>query len=103
MNYQGADVTGITPEQWVDFQALTGDSVDNIGGALGIGPAVSVPLIKKFGTLDAVIEAAANGTCGLSELKTAAILNFARDHAAVTMQLVKMRTDLVVPFTTRLV
>jgi DNA polymerase-1 len=45
-------VWGITPKQVVDFQALVGDSVDNIPGAPGIGPKTATELLAKYGTLD---------------------------------------------------
>ena len=39
--------------------ALRGDSVDNIPGAPGIGDKGSVELIKEFGTVEAVLDRAA--------------------------------------------
>lgn len=43
---------GITPEQVVDFQALVGDSVDNVKGVPGIGEKTAATLLQQFGTLD---------------------------------------------------
>jgi DNA polymerase-1 len=46
---------GITPEQVIDFQALVGDSVDNVPGVPGIGEKTASALLKEFGTLDAIL------------------------------------------------
>lgn len=52
---------GVRPDQVVDFQALTGDSVDNVPGVPLIGPKAAQTLLEEFGTLDAVLDAAAEG------------------------------------------
>jgi DNA polymerase-1 len=46
---------GVRPEQVVDFQALVGDSVDNIPGVPLIGPKVARELLGQYGTLDEVL------------------------------------------------
>ncbi len=50
---------GVTPEQVADLLALMGDSVDNIPGAPGIGEKGAKDLIERFGSLDALLERAA--------------------------------------------
>ncbi|MGQ0794127.1 MAG: DNA polymerase I [Deltaproteobacteria bacterium] len=45
---------GVLPERVVDVLALSGDSVDNIPGARGIGDKTASGLIKKFGSLDSL-------------------------------------------------
>ncbi len=47
---------GIGPEQVVDFQALVGDSVDNVPGVPLIGPKFAWQLLEKYTTLDAVLD-----------------------------------------------
>jgi DNA polymerase I len=47
---------GIKPEQVVDFQALVGDSVDNIPGVPLIGPKVAGEWLGKYGTLDNLLD-----------------------------------------------
>jgi DNA polymerase-1 len=54
-----AEVLGVPPEKVVDVMALRGDTVDNIPGAPGIGDKGSVDLIREFGTVEAVLERAA--------------------------------------------
>ena len=47
---------GISPEQVVDFQALVGDSVDNVPGVPLIGPKFAGNCWNKYGTLEAVLD-----------------------------------------------
>ena len=50
---------GVRPDQVADLLALKGDAVDNIPGAPGIGDKGAKDLIERFGSLDAVLERAA--------------------------------------------
>ncbi len=45
---------GMTPEQFIDYKALKGDSSDNVPGVAGIGDKTAKDLIKQFGTLEGV-------------------------------------------------
>ena len=47
---------GIRPDQVVDFQALVGDSVDNVPGVQQIGPKTATALLAEFGDLEGVLE-----------------------------------------------
>jgi len=49
---QVKEYLGISPEQIVDYKALTGDSSDNYPGVPGIGPKTAVELLKEFGNLE---------------------------------------------------
>jgi len=53
------ETLGVPPEKVVDVMALRGDAVDNIPGAPGIGDKGSVDLILEFGTVEAVLDRAA--------------------------------------------
>jgi len=53
------EVLGVPPEKVVDVMALRGDNIDNIPGAPGIGDKGSVDLIVEFGSLEAVLDRAA--------------------------------------------
>ena len=46
--------TGLEPEQWPDYQALVGDSSDNIPGVPGIGPKTAGAIMKKFPNLESI-------------------------------------------------
>jgi DNA polymerase-1 len=50
---------GIGPDQVVDFQALVGDKVDNVPGVQGIGAKTAQALLETYGTLDNLLEHAA--------------------------------------------
>ncbi len=50
---------GVGPDQVADLLALKGDAVDNIPGAPGIGDKGARDLIERFGSLNAVLERAA--------------------------------------------
>ncbi len=53
------ETLGVPPEKVVDVMALRGDTVDNIPGAPGIGDKGSVELIMEFGSVEAVLDRAA--------------------------------------------
>jgi DNA polymerase-1 len=46
---------GVRPDQVVDFQALVGDSVDNVPGVPGVGPKTASKWLQAYGTLDNII------------------------------------------------
>lgn len=47
---------GVSPAQFIDFLAITGDTSDNIPGVAGIGPKGAQKLIEQFGTLEGIYE-----------------------------------------------
>ena len=53
------ETLGVPPEKVIDVMALRGDAVDNIPGAPGIGDKGSVELIQEFGSVEAVLDRAA--------------------------------------------
>lgn len=46
---------GVEPEQVADFIALRGDPSDKLPGAKGVGPKGAANLLRKYGTLEAVL------------------------------------------------
>ena len=50
------NILGFSLKYFTDFQALTGDSVDNIPGAPGIGKVTATFLIKKYKTIDEIFK-----------------------------------------------
>ena len=48
---------GITPLQYIEKKAFTGDASDGYPGVKGIGPKTALLLIKKYGSVEGVIEA----------------------------------------------
>ena len=49
---------GVSPSQIVDYLSLVGDVSDNVPGAPGIGPVGAAKLLRRFGSLDDVLQAA---------------------------------------------
>lgn len=77
---------GVRPDQVVDFQALVGDSVDNIPGVPLVGPKVAREWLEKFGSLDALLEGAPTLPAG----KRKDNLLASREQALVSRQLVRL-------------
>lgn len=50
---------GVKPLQVIDLLALKGDTIDNIPGAPGIGDKGAVDLLKRFGSVEAAMDRAA--------------------------------------------
>lgn len=76
---------GIGPDQVVDFQALVGDKVDNVPGVPGIGLKTAQQLLEVYGTLDNLLEHAAEvpGAKGKKLIES-------RDIALLSRQLVRL-------------
>ncbi len=83
---------GVTPEQVVDFQALVGDSVDNVPGVPLIGPKLARQLLQQYGTLEAVLEHA-NEVPGAKRKEN--LLKF-RDQALLSRELVRLKANVPV-------
>jgi 5'-3' exonuclease len=47
---------GVWPHQMADFQALTGDAIDNVKGIPGVGPKTAAQLLTHFGSLDELLK-----------------------------------------------
>ena len=81
---------GIHPRQFIDYQALIGDSSDNVPGVPGIGPKTAVKLLAQFKSLDGIYE-------HIDEVKPERIKNLLvkhRDDAYRSRELVTLRDDI---------
>ncbi len=87
------DDWGIAPEQVVDFQALVGDSTDNVPGVPLVGPKAARDLLAQFGTLDVVLDRAAE----VKQKKRRENLLAFRDQALLSRDLVRLDTNVPVP------
>lgn len=56
---------GITPAQFIDMKAFTGDSSDGYAGVKGIGPKTALKLIQQYGSVDGVLAAREELTAGV--------------------------------------
>ena len=97
---QHTEATGLRPDQWAEFQTIMGDNTDGVKGAPGIGEKGAGDLIKEFGTLDAVLEAARKEDERIKPKKRESLLQLA-ECVDVMCQLVTLRTDIQVPEGTR--
>ena len=84
---------GIAPEQVVDYQALVGDRTDDVPGVPLIGPKSARELLEQFGTLDSLLERAAE----LKPSKRRDNLIAHRQQALVSRQLVRLDSHVPCP------
>jgi DNA polymerase-1 len=86
---------GITPEQFVDYLAIVGDSSDNIPGVKGLGPKGAETLLKEYVTLD-------NVYANLDKLpdKVREKLVNSRESAYLSRDLAQMVLDAPIPIPT---
>ena len=85
---------GIRPDQVVDFQALVGDSVDNVPGVALIGPKIAAELLRKYETLEGVLDHAWE----VSGDKRRENLLQGREIALLSRRLVRLVDDLPLDF-----
>jgi DNA polymerase-1 len=79
----------VTPEQFVDFLALTGDKSDNIPGVEKCGPKTAARWLNDYGSLDGIMAQA--GTIGG---KIGENLRAALEQLPLSRQLATIRRDL---------
>ncbi|MDC0195058.1 DNA polymerase I [Alphaproteobacteria bacterium] len=84
---------GVSPNKVVQIQALTGDKVDNIPGAPGIGPKTALELIKEYGDIEKLIE---NADRIKQEKRKNVIKDSAKD-IRVSLQLVTLDKEINLP------
>jgi DNA polymerase I len=86
------ELFGVTPEQIPDLLGLWGDSSDNIPGAPGIGEKTARDLIRKFGSIENLLER----TDEVSNAKQRASLVENRQQILLSKQLVTIDTHVPV-------
>jgi DNA polymerase-1 len=85
---------GVPPSKLLDLRALVGDSSDNIPGVKGIGEKGAAQLLAEFGSLDALLERAAE----VKQKRAREALLAGREQALLSRELSRLRTDLPVSF-----
>jgi DNA polymerase I len=83
---------GVAPEQVVDVLSLMGDSIDNVKGVPGIGEKGARDLIASYGTLDALLERAAE----IPQKKYREALLAHAEGARSSRELLRIHTDVPV-------
>jgi DNA polymerase-1 len=84
---------GVPPAQVVDVLALMGDAIDNVKGVPGIGEKGARELIASFGSLDGLLEHAAD----VPQKRYREALAANADAARGARELLRIRTDVPVP------
>ena len=79
---------GIGPELMTDFRGMVGDPSDNLPGVPGVGEKGASQLLQKYGSLDAILDHAAEQTPKRREALTEHA-----DDARKTRDLALIRTD----------
>jgi len=85
---------GISADQFPDFLALMGDSIDNIPGVPGIGEKTARDLLQRYGAVEAVLERAAEAP----RPKVREALQRYAEQARLSKRLATIRTDLPIPW-----
>jgi DNA polymerase-1 len=84
------ELFGVAPERIPDLLALWGDTSDNVPGAPGIGEKTARDLIQKFGSVEALLDRAAE----VQNAKQRASLTDNRQQVLLSKQLVTIDTNL---------
>ena len=83
------ELMGVPPEKVVDVMALMGDSIDNIPGAKGIGEKGAREIIRRFGSAEAALDAAAK----VENKRYREALQNGREQVMLSKQLAQIATD----------
>lgn len=86
----------VLPEQYADYAILRGDTSDGLPGVTGIGEKTAASLLGEYGTLELLLEAAADSQSGLSA-PVRAKLAAATDYLTVAPAVVNVVRDLGLP------
>ncbi len=84
---------GVQPDKVIFIQALTGDKVDNIPGAPGIGPKTASQLINEFNDIDGLIK----NLDKIKQEKRRNILKESEEDIRISLQLVTLKNDVKIP------
>ncbi|MEO1958998.1 MAG: DNA polymerase I [Nautiliaceae bacterium] len=81
---------GVYPQNFVDFQALVGDSSDNVPGVKGIGVKTAAKLINEYKTLENIYS-------NIDKIKGALQKKLieGKESAFLSRELVRLKTDLI--------
>ena len=84
---------GVQPDKVIFIQALTGDKVDNIPGAPGIGPKTASQLINEFNDIDGLIK----NLDKIKQEKRRNILTESENDIRLSLELVTLKNDVKIP------
>ena len=84
---------GVTPQQFIDYQSILGDSADNVPGVKGIGKVGAEKLLKEYGTLDKIYD-----NIGTIKGATQKKLIESKEQAYMSKELVTLKDDVLDSF-----
>jgi 5'-3' exonuclease len=87
---------GIAPQHYPDFAVLRGDPSDGLPGVPGIGAKTAAAIVARFGAIEEILAAAAQGSAGFPAGAHTKILA-ARDYLAKAPAVVRGRIDVPIP------
>ncbi|MEZ0580497.1 5'-3' exonuclease H3TH domain-containing protein [Nocardioides sp. MH1] len=90
------DKYGVRADQYADFATLRGDASDGLPGVKGVGDKTAATLLQRFGTLDGLVEAAADPGSDLAPGPRLKIKDAAA-YLAVAPKVVAVVRDLDLP------
>jgi DNA polymerase-1 len=79
---------GISPELVADFIALRGDPSDGLPGAPGVGAKTAAELLREYGSLEELLQAARRATSGIRPR----IVQALRDHTQLLLDFKRIAT-----------
>jgi 5'-3' exonuclease len=86
---------GVPAMHYPDFAALRGDPSDGLPGVAGIGEKTGAAIVSRFGPIEAILAAAAEGATGFPAGAAAKVLA-ARDYLTAVTGVVRGRIDLAI-------
>ena len=93
------EITGLRPDQVVDFKAVRGDASDNIPGIKGIGEKTMTELLQKFDNLKGILKAAKDNKSDIKPAVRQKLLD-GEQVALETLPIVKIVTNVPIKFKT---
>ena len=84
---------GVEPKKVIFIQALTGDKIDNIPGASGIGPKTALELIKQYGDIDGLLKNVKN----IKQEKRRKVILESEKEIRTSLELVKLKDNIDLP------
>jgi DNA polymerase-1 len=82
----------LTPDQWIDFQTLTGDKTDCVTGCPGWGKKTAQAALQRCGSIEGMIADPWRIPCSQKQRDS---FTAWRDRIEPTRRLVRLRTDIL--------
>lgn len=84
---------GVTPQQYLDYAALRGDTSDNLPGVPGVGEKTAAKLLQQFGSIDEIYR----NLESVSGTKVGTNLREHEPQVRVNQEVMRLKTDVDVP------